>query len=143
MKYMLLIIAAVTGCAADEQQVDVFSSARTQAKSVCEVMTNPTLYAGRKIVVHGIYFAESHQRLLYDNSCKQLSFPVEHSLQAKGDRKATALIERFRKLHRTVNIPVVYSGTFVARKLTPDCADRTCYSYTLQDARLLAASPRR
>lgn len=142
MKHMLLIIAAVTGCTADEQRVDGFSSVKAQAKSVCEVMTNPSLYAGRKIIVHGIYFAEPHQRLLYDNTCKQLSFPVEHSVQAKGDRKATAIIEKFRKLHPTVNIPVVYSGTFVARKLTPDCADPSCYSYTLEEAQLLAASPR-
>jgi hypothetical protein len=110
------------------------------AKSVCEVMAGPNSYASRRIVIKGIYFQEPHQRLLYDEDCPQWDFSVSHSSEG-GSRRAEAVVERFRKKHPTVRIPVVYSGIVTANVVVSGCTRPDCYRYSLEESKLLAASP--
>jgi hypothetical protein len=117
-----------------------FASLQAKAVSVCKVMSSPTLYVNQRIIVHGLYFSEPHQRLLYDHTCPDLSLRVSHSLQRDGDHGAELIVERFRKKHQTVKIPVIYSGVLTAAVLINGCTRPSCYTYSLEESQLLAAS---
>lgn len=142
MKPVVLLLAVVSGCAAHDGQEDVFLSLQANARTVCEVMADPNLYIDRRIIIKGTYFAEPHQRLLIDKTCPESSLRVSHSLRVKGNPKAKAIVEKFRKKHATVRVPVVYSATLTGRAVEIGCTEPSCYDYRLQDAQLLAAFPR-
>lgn len=143
MKYILLLSMAVAGCAANRERPKEFASLQAGAKSVCEVTGDPGSYLGRRILVQGIYFATPHERMLHDPRCPDSGFRVSHALEVDGDRRAEAMVERFRKVHPTVRIPVVYSGIFRGSSIIHGCTTPSCYRYSLEEARLLAASPHR
>lgn len=140
MRGALLLSAFAASCAsAGGGELD-FSSAQAGAKSICEVMADPSSHAGRRIVLKGIYFQEPHQRLLYDEACPQWDFRVSHASEG-GAPRAEAIVRRFRKKHPTVRIPVVYSGIVTANVVVLGCAAPGCVRYSLEDSKLLAASP--
>jgi hypothetical protein len=142
MKGFALLFFMVSGCAMHTEKETSFLSLQAQAKSICEIMENPPLYAGRRLVIKGIYFVEPHQRMLYDEDCPDVGLRVSHSSKLRGDAKARAIIEKFRKKHPTVRVPVIYSGILSGRQVVQGCSQTSCYSYWVQDAELLAASPR-
>jgi hypothetical protein len=113
-----------------------------EAKSLCEVMANPEGYAGRRILIKGTYFQEPEQRLLYDPHCPDWDVRVSHSLRVDEDPTAKRLIKQASKKDPTVNIPVVYDAIFTVSHWAPACSARECFHYSLEDAQLLAASPR-
>ena len=143
MKYILILCMAVAGCAMTGERREKFASLQARAKSVCEVMADPNSRIGQHILVHGIFFSEPNRRVLYDERCPGSTFKVSHAMAVDGDPRAEAIVERFRKLHPTVRIPVVYSGIFRGRSIIQGCTTPSCSRYSLEEARLLAASPHR
>jgi len=142
MKRAIPIFLLVTGCAGQAGRAPDFSSLQAGAKSVCELMADPTPYVGQRIVLEGVYFATPHERLLVDRDRDCPNLPVRHSIQVDGNREAEAIVDRFRKKHPTVRIPVVYSGILTARSIVQGCAEPSCRAYALEESQLLAAFPR-
>ncbi|HEU0097840.1 MAG TPA: hypothetical protein VFQ67_03605 [Allosphingosinicella sp.] len=142
MRVALIAAVLVSGCAADGGRIREFESVQAAAKTVCEVMADPDSLVGRRIVVEGIYFATPHERLLVGRGCGQWSLRVSQSLDLDGDPRAEAVVDRFRRKHPTVRIPVVYSGIVTAHSVIHDCAEPRCRTYSLEESRLLAAFPR-
>lgn len=138
----VLLSIILMGCGSSQQPPRRFSSLQFAAKPFCEVMINPRPYVGRRILIKGIYVREPHQRILYDSACPQWEFRVSHSLKIDSNRAAERMVERAAKKDPTVSIPVVYYGTMTADLIISGCAKPSCYRYSLQDAQLLAASPR-
>lgn len=143
MKGVVLIAALVSGCAVHHEPSRKFASLQLEAKSLCEVMANPRLYVKQRVMIKGIYVREPHQRVLYDADCPQWDFRVSHAFTVDGDPTAERLIKRAAKQDPTVSIPVIYYGTLAARVVIVGCTEPSCHSYSLQDAQLLAASPKR
>lgn len=141
MKYLALMSIVLSGCAERGERPEEFSSLQARAKSVCEVLANPGLYVGQRIMIQGIYWAEPHRRVLYEDRCPDSDLRVKHALHADGDRRAEAVIARFRKKHPTVRVPVVYSAVLVSRVIIAGCTRPNCYEYSLEEALLLGASP--
>src|SRR4051812_8364471 len=142
MRAFVILSTLVSGCAGQDEPLQRFSSLQLEAKTLCEVMENPSASAGRRIVMKGAYVQDPHHRMLYDPHCPDWDFSVSQSFTVKGDRAAEHLVERARKKNPIVDIPVVYVGTFTISPFITTCSERTCYHYALEDARLLAASPR-
>jgi hypothetical protein len=140
MRGVVLILILAASCATRQAPRREFVSVQAQAVSVCEVMADPNSYVGRRIVIKGIYFAEPHQRLLFNDSCPTSALRVVHSLRSDGDPRAEAIVNKARKRHRTVNIPVVYSGIFTANVFIQGCIKPSCFRYSLEESQLLAAS---
>jgi hypothetical protein len=105
-------------------------------------MADPNAHIGRHILIHGIFFLEPNRRVLYDHRWPGPALKVSHG-PVDGDRRAEAIVERFRKLHPTVRIPVVYSGIFTGQSIIEGCSTPSCSRYRLEQGRLLAASPHR
>jgi hypothetical protein len=141
MKSLLAALILVSACAAPDSSRQKFSSLQLEAKSLCEVMKDPSGYAGQRIVVKGIYGRQPHQRVLYDPSCGEWIVAVSHSLTAEGDAGAKRIVDRAAKKDPRGRIPVVYVGTFTMSHFLLACTERDCYNYSLEDAQLLAASP--
>ncbi len=142
MKRAVLVFVLVSGCAAPDAGGESFRSLEAAAKSVCEVMADPAPYVGRRIILKGIYFATPHERLLVDHDCPQWDLRVSHSLRIDGRPKAEDIVDRYRKKHSTVRIPVVYSGIVTAHAVIQGCTEPGCHSYSLEESQLLAAFPR-
>jgi len=142
VKYVLLPCILIAGCAASGERPNEFASVQAGAKSVCEVTGDPGSYLGRRILVQGIHFETPHERMLHDPKCPDSGFRVSLA-PADGDRRAEAIVKRFRKQHPTVRIPVVYSGIFSGSSIIQGCTTPSCYVYSLEESRLLAASPHR
>jgi hypothetical protein len=142
MKRALIACLFAASCAAQGERPDEFQPLQARAKSVCEVLADPQAYVGRRITITGIYFAEPHQRLLVDDDCPDGSLPTSHS-KADGNPRAERLVERYRKRHATVRIPVVYSAILTGKSIIAGCSSPSCYRYALEEARLLAAAPPR
>jgi len=132
----------VPGCVINDHG-QRYSSLRQEAKTLCEVMADPHAYEGRRIMMKGLYVQEVHQRVLYDAGCPKWEFRVGHSLTAKEDRAAARMIDHAAKKDISVSIPVIYAGIFTVKPFIIGCSDRDCYHYSLEEAQLLAASPRR
>jgi hypothetical protein len=142
VKRALIMCLFLSACAAQERPSPRFSSLEVQAKTLCEVMENPSAYAGRRVVMKGDYIQDPHHRMLYDPHCPEWDFRVSESFTLEGDRAAERLVDRARKKRARVDIPVVYAGTFTVAPFLIGCPDRDCQHYSLEDAQLLAASPR-
>ncbi|HET9641208.1 MAG TPA: hypothetical protein VFP12_18610 [Allosphingosinicella sp.] len=142
MKRAVLVFVLVSGCAAPDSGGERFRALQAAAKSVCELMADPLPYVGRRLTLKGIYFATPHERLLVDRDCPQSDLRVSHSLQIDGSPEAEAIVDRYRKKHPTVRIPVVYSGIFTAHAVIRGCTEPGCYRFSLEESQLLAAFPR-
>ena len=142
MKGLAIAFILISGCSAHDKSLERFSSLQLEAKTLCEVMEDPGRYAGRRVVMKGIYVQELHQRVLYDPNCREWDFRVSESLTAANDAAAARMVRQAAKTDPTVSIPVVYEGTFTMSHFLLDCTERNCYRYSLTDARLLAASSR-
>jgi hypothetical protein len=142
MKRAALVFVFVAGCAAPGSGGERFRSLEAAAKSVCELMADPIPYVGQRVTLKGIYFATPHERLLVDRDCPQWDLRVSHSLQIDGRPEAEAIVDRYRKRHPTVRIPVVYSGIVTAHAVIQNCTKPGCHSYSLEESQLLAAFPR-
>jgi hypothetical protein len=142
VKYVFLSCIVIAGCAASGERPNEFASLQAGAKSVCQVTGDPGSYLGRRILIQGILLETTHERMLYDPGCPDSGFRVSLG-DADGDRRAEAMVKRFRKLHPTVWIPVVYSGVFSGSSIIHDCTTPSCYVYSLEESRLMAASPHR
>lgn len=142
MKHPLLILTLLSGCAGLEAGEHEFLSLQAAAKSVCEVVADSNSYAGRRIITKGLLARGPHRQLLHDRNCPQWDFSVRHSLQADGDPAAERLVRRRFRKDPAGSIPVVYSGMLVVRDIISDCDRPSCHEYVLQDARLLATTPK-
>jgi hypothetical protein len=142
MRVAVLVVALVCGCATDGERARKFEAVQTAAKTLCEVMADPDPFVGRRIVIKGIYFATPHERLLIDRACPQWDLRVSHAHEVDGDPGAEALVDRFRKKHPTVRIPVVYSGIVRAQDVFHGCTSPSCRRYSLEESWLLAAFPK-
>jgi hypothetical protein len=142
MKSVPIICLLFAGCVAQERPTPRFASLEVQAKTLCEVMKDPSRYAGRRVVVKAIYGRQPHQRVLYDPSCDEWVVPVGHSMTAEDDRGANRIVKRPAKKEPRGRVPVIYAGTFTVSHFLLDCTESDCYHYSLEDAQLLAASPR-
>ena len=140
MKQLVFASVLMAGCAYNGD-AEKPPSLKVQAKSICEVMSSPTLYLGKRILIRGVYFSEPHQRLIYDDTCPQHVLRVSHSLKVKGSSRARSIVERYRKIHATVDIPVIYSGVLTDSIVIAGCKDPGCVRYSLEDSELLAAFP--
>ena len=127
MKPLLIVPILVSGCASIEARDHRFSSLQAEAKSVCEVLAEPNSYVGQRIMIRGIYWAEPHRRALYDDRCPDSDLRVKHALHHDGDPRAEAIINRFRKKHPTVRVPVVYSAVLASRVIIAGCTKPNCY----------------
>jgi hypothetical protein len=141
MKVFMLALVFVSGCAAHSGKMDQFLALRTRAKSLCEVMADPSLYVGQHITIKGTYFQTPHERLLVDSECSQREVRVVHSYQIKSDPIALRIIKRFSKKDQTVRIPVIYYGIFTANAVIYACEKPSCFKYSLEESQLLAAFP--
>ena len=141
MKYWALASILLSSCAGQGERPEEFSSLQARAKSVCEVLADPATYVGQRIMIHGVYWAEPHRRVLYDDRCPDSDLRVKHALHADGDPRAAAIIVRFRKKHPTVRVPVVYSAVVASRVVIAGCTRPNCYEYLLEEALLLGAAP--
>lgn len=97
--------------------------------------------------VSAFWFRASISQSRINGSCMippvpESGFRVSHSLRVDGARRAEAIVERFRKKHQTVRIPVVYSGVFTVNVFIQGCTRPGCYRYALEESQLLAALPR-
>ena len=142
MKRAPIIWIFLSGCVAHEQPSPRFSSLELEAKTLCEVMESPSVYAGRRVVMKGVYVEDAHHRTLYDPHCSEWDFSVSESFTLEGDRTAERLVKQARRKRAVVDIPVVYVGTFTVSPFLIGCSERNCQHYSLEDAQLLAASPR-
>jgi len=142
MRVAVLAFALVCGCATNGERRREFESVQAGAKTLCEVMVDPDSFVGRRIVIKGIYFATPHERLLIDRACPQWDLRVSHALDVDGDPGAEALVDRFRRKHSTVRIPVVYSGIVRAQDVIYGCTSPSCRAYSLEESWLLAAFPK-
>lgn len=138
----LLVALLVAACAANDRPTARFSALQLEAKTLCELMEDPDRYAGQRVVMKGRYVQEVHQRVLYDAHCPDWEFRVSHALAVKSDRAAARMVEQAAKKKPIVDIPVVYVGTFTVKPFIVGCSARNCQHYSLEDAQLLAASPR-
>jgi hypothetical protein len=132
----------VSGCVSQARPTPTFSSLEPQAKTLCEVMENPQAYAGRRVLMKGDYVEDPHHRTLDDRRCPDWDFRVSESFTVDGDRTAQRLVRQARKKRVTVDIPVIYVGTFTVKPFIIGCSERNCQHYSLEEAQLLAASPR-
>jgi hypothetical protein len=142
MRGLAIAFILTCGCSAHNESLQRFSSLQIEAKTLCEVMADPSRYAGRRVIMKGIYVQEPHQRVLYDPNCQEWDFRVSESTTADGAAAAKRIVRKAAKKDPTVSIPVVYDGTFTVSHFLLDCSERNCFRYSLTDARLLAASPR-
>jgi hypothetical protein len=142
LPWLLLPIPFLSACAAPGQPSPRFSSLQLEAKTLCEVMDDPSRYAGRRVVMKGLYLQDPHHRRLYDAHCPEWDFSVSESFDVAGDPAAERLVKRGAKKDPTVSIPVVYVGTFTMGPFLIGCSERDCFHYSLEDSQLLAASPR-
>jgi hypothetical protein len=142
MRGLAIAFILISGCSGHNESLQRFSSLQLQAKTLCEVMEDPGRYAGRRVVMKGMYVQEPHQRVLYDPNCREWDFRVSESMTVGGDAAAKRMVKEAARKDPTVSIPVVYDGTFTMSHFLLDCSERNCYRYSLTDARLLAASPR-
>jgi hypothetical protein len=141
MRLILVLAATVAGCASQDYGSVRFLSTQEEASTICEVMTDWRSYVGMRIIIRGVYFQEPHQRLLVDDDCPQWQLRVSHSEQIRSESRAVAIIKMFSKKDSTVRVPVIYSAVFTARPIIADCANPSCYIYTLENSQLLAAYP--
>lgn len=141
MRGTIIIAALASSCvmhkAGEERSRNFFS----EAKTVCEITSNPAIYLGRRLIIKGVLFEEPHERLLYDESCRELDLSVSHSLRLNGNQRAKTIVKKFRKKHPTVRVPVVYSGIVTVNVVIRGCTKSSCYRYSLEESQLLAASP--
>src|SRR3954468_13760546 len=131
MRAFVILSTLVSGRAGQDEPLQRFSSLQLEAQTLCEVMEDPSRYAGRRIVMKGIYVQELHQRVLYDPNCREWDFRVSHSLTADSDRAAERMVKQAAKKDPTVSIPVVYYGIFTVSHFLLDCTERDCYHYSL------------
>jgi hypothetical protein len=142
MRSLVVACILASACSAERAPPQKFASLQLEAKTLCEVMADPGRYAGRRIMMKGLYVQELHQRVLYDANCREWDFRVSHSLALASDAAAKNRVKQAAKKDPTVSIPVVYIGTFTMSHFLLDCTDRDCYRYSLEEAQLLAAAPR-
>jgi hypothetical protein len=141
MNRAILILILISGCSLHGEGRHQYSSMQHVAKSICEVMDDPSQYVGHRIIIKGTYFREPHRRLIYDDNCPEVGLSVSHSSNIDGDRTAARIVRRSFKTRPTGMVPVVYSAVLMAKILVSNCIKPSCYEYSLKEAQLLAASP--
>lgn len=142
MRRLAIVFAVLPSCAVGDAQGQTYPVLRNSALTICDVMSNPGLHVGRRITIQGVYLRAPHERLLYDGNCPSWTFIVIHSLERASSAAAERLVSRSIKKSPATGVLVIYSGTLAYKAVVAGCAAPTCLSYSLQDAQLLAASPR-
>jgi hypothetical protein len=142
MRCALIMSVLIAGCAAQDQSRSKLATLQREAKTLCELMEDPGRYAGRRVMIKAIYVRAPHHPALDDPDCPQSDFSISHSLTADNDPAAQRTLQRAMRKSPTVGVPVVYVGTFKVEPFITTCTERSCYHYSLENAQLLAASPR-
>jgi hypothetical protein len=142
VKYATPVLFMLSGCAVNDAQTLPHSIVLSSAKSICELVLNRDMYLGKQVVITAKYGEGPHQRFLYDEDCADWSITVSNSPRGGGNPAARRLVQESFKRKPTIGIPVIYAGVLVVRLVMSGCTKPNCYSYSLQDAQIWAASPR-
>lgn len=138
MRYLVITALFLTACVHEARRDDRVASVFRQAQSVCSVLDNPSEYLGKHVLVRALYLAEPHGRILFDRDCPQGEIAVRPSL-VRDDRQARIIMQSVLRRNKTARIPVVYFGVIEADPLIANCSESSCFTYRLEDARLMAA----
>lgn len=124
----ILVAMLLSACATDRIHVPEHWSLQEHSKTICEIMEQPDLYLGHRIVVRANAFNTPHERLVYDDACPKWKFEVH--------------LRRYsRRTEPKQREPVLWWGIFTSQAIIIGCKELDCYRYVLQDARRLPPSP--
>jgi hypothetical protein len=116
---------------------------RSRSVPLCNMIGHPDIGVGGRIMVSGTHALDPHHRYLSDPDCPQWQLEINGAPGIRDDAGAKRVLRDVARSDPRVRAPVVYSGIFRATPLIAGCAKPSCFTYSLKEARLLAASPPR
>jgi hypothetical protein len=112
----------------------------TKAIPICAVVSDPTNYEGREILVTGLYRFAVHGSLLIGEACSQIEVNLTTASVHKDNKEATSAMRRLVRKDEFRPVEVVMRGTFRTGH-EGQCFGQFCAPYQFEDSELVAARP--
>jgi len=136
-KFCLLFscLTLLSGCAGT-QPLPSGSHETTQAKPICEILSNPIAYDGGYVAIQGTYLEEPHNRVLFDPKCPVGEIVLKPSF-TYDDPASRRTVRAILKRDPIARISVIYAGVIRVYPVILGCTKSSCFKYQLEEARLM------
>jgi hypothetical protein len=111
----------------------------SQATPLCTVLANAAEYAGKEIVVRGLYRMVIHGSILMGSGCPKVNVNLRGAPNWNGEKHAIAVICSLTKKDQFQPVDIVFRGIFrVAHQGL--CFGQNCLPHGIEEVELLCAS---